>query len=275
VRSIVSVRKILSTKNYRLFQRHSDDNRPLNLKKHSKLADSMKRYGFLRCFPIVVMRDKDGKLIVKDGQHRLAIAEELGLTVYWVEEEVDFDVAVINCAAKVWGIRDYAQKHAANGSKAYQDGLDFADQHSLTVGTAFALLAGTTSFTNCQEQFIDGTFKIKDRAWAESVAGIYGPLAMMAPAMKNARLIEACMSVCRVADFDQRRLISNAERCREKLVPYSTKEAYLDMLEAVYNFGRSKLVGLKAAAMMAMRERNAVNGKHKKTNGQAKMAVAC
>jgi hypothetical protein len=28
------------------------------------------------------------------------------------------------------------------------------------------------------------------------------------------------------------------------------------MLEDIYNFHRSKLVGLKAAAMMAMRERN-------------------
>ena len=267
----MSSKKIQSTKNYRLFTRHSNENRPLDLRKHKKLLESMKLYGFLESFPIVCTRDGDGNLIVKDGQHRLAIAETLGLPVHWVDEKVDFDVAVVNSTAKVWALRDYAQKHAANGIKAYQEGLDFSEQHGLSVGLAFALLAGTISFNNCQEQFIDGVFKVKDRAWAESVAGIYGPLVTMAPAIKNARLIEACMAVCRVPEFDPKRLLANTERCREKLIAYSTKDAYLDMLETIYNFGRVKLVGLKVAATMAMRERNVI-GKPKK--GANKSAAA-
>jgi ParB-like nuclease family protein len=258
--------KIMFTKNYRLFDR-STENRPLDVKRHKKLMDSMKRYGFLKCFPIVIVRDKDNRLIVRDGQHRLVIAETLGLPVYWVEEDVDFDVAVINCTAKTWVLRDYAQKHSANGLVSYQQGLEFADQHGLPVGTAFALLAGTTSFGNCQDPFVDGTFKIKDRAWADTVAGIYQPIVSMAPVLKSARFIEACMVVCRAKSFDPRRLLTGAERCREKLVPYSTKDAYLDMLEIIYNFGRKQLVGLKTEALMAMRERNAVEAsKAKKKN---------
>ena len=251
----MSSKTIQATKNYRLFA-NSAENRPLDIKKHKKLLDSMKLYGFLRCFPIVVVRDTEGKLRVKDGQHRLAIAEQLGLTVYWVEETTDFDVAVINCTPKTWTLKDFALKHAQNGLKPYQDGIDFADQHNLPIGTAFSLLSGTTSFSNCQDDFIGGTFKIKDRPWAEAVAGIYGPLGAIQPALKNARFIEACMAVCRVKDFDAKRLIANAERCREKLVPFSTKDAYLDMLETVYNFGRKQLVGLKAEATMAMRDRS-------------------
>lgn len=252
------MKKILNTRNYRLFQNNSGENRPLDIKKHRKLMESMKKYGFLECFPIVVARNGSDQLIVKDGQHRLTIAESLGLPVYYVEDKTNFDVAVVNCAAKVWALRDYAQKHAANGIKPYQEGLEFAELHQLPVGTAFGLLAGTTSFHNYYEQFLDGTFKIKDRAWADAVASIYGPLAGMSAAVRNARMLEACMAVCRVPDFDSRRLLSGAERCREKLLSYSTRDAYLDMLETVYNFGRSKLVGLKATAMMAMRERNAV-----------------
>ncbi len=261
------VAKIQSTKNYDLFARNSE-NRPLDLKKHRKLLESMQQYGYLKCFPIVVRRE-NGHLFVKDGQHRLAIAQSLGLYVFWVEEDVDFDVAVINNTSKVWALRDYAQKHMANGIKAYQEGLEFAELHGLPIGSSFALLAGTCSFSNCQEAFLDGTFKINDRNWADAVAGIYGPMVAMSSALRTARFLEACMAVCRVKDFSAKRLISGAERCRDLMVSYSTKEAYLDMLTKVYNFGRKDLVGLKEAATMAMRERSFGSDKKKKKNQDA------
>jgi hypothetical protein len=253
-------RKVSATRNYRLFGRN-DDNRPLNIKKHKKLEKSMKQYGFLACFPIVCVRDASKNLIVKDGQHRLAIAETLGLPVYWIEETVDFDVAIINCTAKTWVLRDYAQKWANGGRKSYQECIEFADIHNLPIGTAAALLAGTTSFGNIDADFTDGVFKVKDRKWADSVAAIYGPLTQMVPATKNARFIEACMAVCRVAEFDGERLVSNARRCRDKLAAYSTRDAYLQMLEDIYNFGRSRIFALKIEATKVMRERNVANGK--------------
>lgn len=248
-------KKINVTKNYRLFGR-SQENRPLNPKKHRKLEQSMREYGFLTSFPVSCYRDKNKHLIVKDGQHRLAIAETLGLPVYWVEEAIDFDVAKINCTSRIWGLRDYAQKFATNGLKAYQEGLEFSETHGLPLGTSFALLGGYSSFTGAQGAFIDGKFKVRDRAWAEAVAAIYGPLVKLAPVLANQRLIEACMAVCRVDGFDGKRLLQSAARCREKLMAYSTRDGYLDMLEAIYNFHRAKLVGLKAEATMVMRERN-------------------
>jgi hypothetical protein len=165
-------------------------------------------------------------------------------------------VAITNSAAKPWSLRDYATKWAGAGRDAYQEGLNFAELYGLPLGATFALLAGVTCFSNCQEPFVGGDFKVKDRGWAEAVAGLYGPVVGMAPQLKSARFIEACMGVCRVKGFDGRRLLNNAQRCREKLVPYSTKDAYLGMLEEVYNFGRQQKVGLKAEATMAMRGRN-------------------
>lgn len=254
--------KIQATKNYRLFTIHIGENRKLDLKKHRRLLESMKLYGFLKEFPIVCTRDAKGNLFVKDGQHRLAIAESLGLTVFWVLASKEWDVAVVNSTAKGWVVRDYAEKHAASGLAAYREGLEFADAHHLPAGTAFALLAGTTCFSNVQRQFVDGTFKVKDRPWAESVANILTPMTALAPAaLRSARFVEACMSVCRVEGFDGKRLLAGAERCREKLVPYGTKDAYLQMLEDVYNFGRKQLVPLKVAATMAMRERSPAKGK--------------
>lgn len=254
-------RKIQATKNYSMFTRHEGENRPFDLSKHRRLLDSMKFYGFLQEFPIVCVRDKKGNLVVKDGQHRLAIAQSLGLTVFWVEASKDWDVAVVNSTAKPWVLRDYAEKHAANGLTGYRDGLEFADLHHLPIGVAFALLAGTTNATPIMEAFVNGTFKVKDRDWADQVAATYGPMVGLSAEIRSARFMEACMACCRVDGFDPERLIACAHRCREKLVSFSTRDAYLDMLEEVYNFGRKQLVGLKSAALMAMRERNPANGR--------------
>lgn len=68
------------------------------------------------------------------------------------------------------------------------------------------------------------------------------------------------MAACRVDGFEVERFIRGAERCREKLVAYSTRDANLEMMEEVYNFGRTtkNLVPLKHLAIQAMRERSAV-----------------
>lgn len=257
-------RTITATKNYRLFT-VSDENRPRNAKKHKKLRESMQRYGFLSSFPVVCVRDKAGALVVKDGQHRLMFAEELGLPVYYAVESTNFDVAVVNSTAKVWSLIDYAQKHAAHGLQSYVEGLAFADKYRLPVGTGFALLAGTTSFSNIDEEFIDGKFKIRDRSWAEAVALLYGGLIAISRNVHTKRCIEACMAVCRVEDFDRNRLLQGAQRHREALVAYSTRDGYLQMMETIYNFGRRQLMPLQINAIQAMRDRQPVRLKGKKT----------
>ena len=253
--------RIQVTANYRLFGSHNPENRPVEPNKHGALLSSMKRYGFLQSFPISAWRNKLGNLIVKDGQHRLYFAELLGLPVSFIVSNEDYDVAIVNSTPRVWVVDDYVRKYAANKRGQYQEGLAFAEEHRLPVGISFALLAGTTHFGNVRTSVLNGEWKIKDRAWADSVAGVYGPMVRMAPVMRNARFLAACMAACRVKGFDGSRLLANATRCREKLVAYSTRDAYLDMMEAVYNFGRHQLVGLKAGALMALKDRNPLNAK--------------
>lgn len=253
-------RSITATRNYRLFT-FSADNRPRNAKKHKRLLESMQQYGFIASFPIVCVRTATGTLEVRDGQHRLMFAEELGLPVYYTVEPVDFDVAIVNSTAKTWALIDYAQKHAANGLEPYVIGLQFAERFKLSVGTAFALLGGTTTFSNVQPSFIDGAFQIRDREWAEAVASLYNHLVGVSRELVNQRCVEACMACCRVDGFQADRLISGARRHREALKPYSTRDGFLEMFEAVYNFGRKQLFPLKIQAIQAMRDRVPVKAK--------------
>lgn len=250
--------KVQVTKNYRLFQR-SSGNRAINERKHRRLRQSMEGYGFLEAFPIVCRRNGTQSLEVMDGQHRLVFAESLQLPVYYIITAQEFSTPDINSTAKTWVIADYAHNFADNKKPQYQEVIDFHELHGIPIGTSAAMLAGTTSFTNIHDVFVRGDFKIKDREWAHKVASIYAPLVMLDKRLRSNRLIEACMSVCRVEKFDGKRLLQNAERCRDKLVPYSTRDAYLEMLEDIYNFGRKTLLGLKAEATMVMRNRNAIN----------------
>ncbi len=260
--------KVSVTKNYRLFGT-SPKNRPLDMAKHKKLLESMKLYGFLPEFPIVCYRDEHKHLIAKDGQHRLMIAETLKLPVYWREQSIDWDVALVNGTPRPWVLRDFAANYAARGLTAYQDGLDFADSHGIPIGIAFALLAGCTGFTNIRPEFADGTYKVKDRDWADRVAATYSPVVKIDRRVRVEAFIAACMAACRVDGFEPSRFVHNAQRCREKLGSYSTRDAYLEMMETIYNFGRKSGIPLKFAALQAMRDRNPANGKAA-TNGKAK-----
>lgn len=252
--------KIQTTNNYGLFVR-SEDNRPTDLKKRRKLMESMQRYGFLKSFPVVCVRGESGRLTIKDGQHRFEIAAVLSLPVHWVEEPVDFDVAVVNCTAKAWTLTDYAQKFARDGKDDYVEALAFAEQHGLPLGTAFALLAGTTSYGNCQEAVVSGDFVVKDRAWAAAVADVYGPMVGLSRALRCNKFIEACMAACRVPGFDARRLLQGAKRVRGDLVSYNRREDYLALMERAYNYGRTNIFALKIEAEKALRERNCARKK--------------
>lgn len=262
--------KIQATKNYKLFKRHDAENRPLDARKHATLKESMKKYGYLKCYPIVCYRDKNGNLVVKDGQHRLLLAEELGLSVYWVLAEQDFDVAFIAATTRGWQKIDFALKYAANGIASYDEILQLHERYKIGVSQCAQLLSGSSTFVNISKAFHNGTFKVRDKKWAESLAAVYARLFGISNKIRDGFCLSALMGCFRVPQFDPDRLLHNAERCREKFVKYGSREGYLQMLEDVYNFGRSKLFGLKLAAIMAMRERNpATKGKSKKKNDAA------
>lgn len=238
------------TINYKQF-RSTKENRTLDLKKHKNLYASMKRYGFLKTSPIAVFKNCQG-YIVKDGQHRLAIAEELGLPVYYIESDVDFDVAEINCAQMGWTVKDYADKWANCGKEDYQRGIEFADRHGLPLGTACAILSGSGSFSQIKKKFELGEFKIRNEQQGEVVATIYTSMSLLSKAIRCARFAEALILVARVDGFDPQRMIDTASKQREKLIPYSTRDAYLGMLEEIYNFRRSQKVPLKFEALMTI-----------------------
>ena len=256
------VRQIKETMNYKMFDR-SDDNRITDVKTHRNLQKALSKYGWIPGIPLVANRNGSNRLIVKDGQHRLEIAEILGIPVCYVEEPISFDIAEINSTAKSWTIKDRVEKYSTEGKEQYQKGLEFSSTWNVPLSKSFALLGGVTMLSNLQPSFNEGRFKIKDEEWATNVALLHNQLISVSRHCKGSRLLLACMAIFRVPEFDPIRMVNNAERCREKLVSFSTRDAYLAMLEDVYNFGRKNMFGLKAAAIMTMKDRSMIKQKKK------------
>jgi hypothetical protein len=220
----------------------------------------MESYGWVKAYPMHVARNTNGRLIIVDGQHRFEIAKELGLPVWFVETENHVDVVVINNSQKAWSFRDYAGSFAQRGSKDYQKLLDFADKHSIPVSAAVSMLSGTCS-SNRNESYKSGKWHIEDEQHANKVVSIYITVCKYTKALGRDVCIGAISACCRISGFSVDRMISQINRCPEKLMQFSTSDAMLTMFEGIYNFGRRDIQPLKIEAEKITRARSCIQRK--------------
>lgn len=244
-----------TTKDYSMFEQ-SNDNRPVNLDKRKKLMLSMQEHGFLPAYPLHVNRTRSGKLLIRDGQHRFAVAQKLGLAVWYVVLDDDINIADINNTQIPWNPVDYIMSFAAQGKNDYAELNDFRVRHHLPAMSAAAILSGCQAISNIKPRFVAGEFKVKNRERAEVIGATYSALCNLNRKVRNARCLAAVYACAHVPTFDHKRLLAGAERCIDKLVSYSTNDAYLTMLEDIYNFGRKQREPLKIPAQNIMRQRN-------------------
>lgn len=248
--------KLRSSRDYSLFT-ESDTNRGINPSHARKLKKSMQEYGWIPAFPMLVHRTGKG-LEVIDGQHRLSVAKELQLAVWFVELENGYDVARINAPQVPWKIADYGHSFANRGMSDYEEVVAFAEANGVTIGDAACLLAGNTCFSNIVTAWKSGNYKVTDREHAGLVAFLYTSIRKITRASVDKSLRLALIAIARIPGVDLRRLIRNSERLSERFVKFATREGALLMLEDVYNYGgRGAKIPLRTAAENAMRERSA------------------
>lgn len=259
------MKKINTTKNYSLFS-ISQTNRPIDIRRHRKLKESMQEYGFLEEFPIVCVRDDKKNLVIWDGQHRYTIAQLLGLPIHYVESSSEFDIAKINSGQLPWTPSDYAESFAIQGNKEYSELIDFCRDHRVSIGRGAALLSGNTTFNNIQSKFFDGKFKVTDRELANSVAKTYRCIIEVNSSCSSSRLIEGLMGVHRVSELNVDQLMSKIRKNPDLVKQHGTRDSYLEMLEQIYNFHARNALPLKFLSEKELRSRNPTVAKTKKTS---------
>lgn len=248
-----------TTTNYDLFTL-KEENRDVDLndKETKNLAESMVEFGWLDAFPL--MAQKQGrKLIVFDGQHRLAIAREFGIPVKYVviDGEVP-DVARLQQTAKKWRPKDYAGRYAKAGNDHYIELLEFFDKYGIPLTMSAAILANTTTFANVSDRFYDGRYQIKSRRIANELAECWRGLVEVSKVFKKVQAIKALWACFHVESFEPKRLITGAHRHGGAIKNMANAEAFLEMFEDLYNFGKRDRVPLKFDALEAMKGRTPV-----------------
>lgn len=113
-------------------------NRPVKISK--ALRDSIAKRGVLT--EIKVNR----KMEVIDGQHRLAVARELGLPITYTFDDSDIDVAELNSTSKSWKVEDYIHKYAESGYQSYKQLLNLMSTYpALRVSSTISTALGYSS----------------------------------------------------------------------------------------------------------------------------------
>lgn len=130
--------QIFDTTDYEMFK-FIDGNRPTKVS--NAMRQSMKEVGWIKSSPLICNQNHE----VLDGQHRLLVAMEMGLKVYYAiertsgREEDNKIITQLNKNQKMWRLQDWIHHHAENGLRSHQQVRSFQDRHRLGISNSIIL----------------------------------------------------------------------------------------------------------------------------------------
>jgi hypothetical protein len=237
--------KIYKTKNYDkftlLFGNRNID--PANLK---RMIRSMNKVDLP--VPIIVKRDKNGNLVIIDGQHRLAAAKELGKPIFYIIIDNDIglsEVRTVNQAQKGWELYQYltsfiAEEIMAKNTKGpYHIFQWFKNKYDLPYTVCFDLLAKKPMYTRSTTRaFKDGKFTVKNLTQAIREADFITSLKNYTDLYKVRKFVMALVIAMRDARFDVDRFINQLKKpsCKQMMGERPTTDLYMDLINEINNY---------------------------------------
>ena len=104
--------RILESNNYSRFEL-TPFNRDVKKTKH--LESLMRREGWIDAYPAHVIRNGDGRLLIKAGHHRFVVAQRLGIPIKYVECKDTTTIHELEKATIRWSIQDYLDSYVKEG----------------------------------------------------------------------------------------------------------------------------------------------------------------
>ena len=229
--------KILSTANYSLFE-FNPFQRTFKTRRVDEIAASMKTNGFLSSKAISVYKNKEGKLVINTGHHRLAAAKAIGIPVlYIIEEQWTLKQMVTEgITVAKWDTLSAAQSFARSGMKDYQELLAFADKGIPLMMAASLLIGEGAASGNARDKVPAGSFKIKTRESINKIIALFEKFSDRVPTIKHKPFISAYSKCLLTPEFDEdifnRRLAANPTMLEKT----SNEDQMLKLIEEIYNF---------------------------------------
>lgn len=231
---------ILQTTNYDIFTLDRL-NRAIRQDKLDRLYDAVKEKNLLHLFPIIVNRS----FAVMDGQHRLRVAQTLGVPIYYiVSSQMGItDAARANLNVSNWKNTDYLEHWCKVGLPDYITFRDFlAANQFMTITTAINLFAhGSPDFHTKRDGmsmtaiFNSGQFQASNITHAIKVAGAVRDFSKWVPFWKSSSFIHALGTLIENPDYDHRRMMEKMEYLSVRLVKCASLDDYLKVFEDIFN----------------------------------------
>lgn len=148
--------EIKSTRDYKMFKKFPG-NRPIHEPSYLKLRASIQKENLLPYRPILV----DEQMRVIDGQHRLKVAEDGNLEIYYMvmRDSSLGSVQRLNAYQKKWMRNDFLESHISAGNKNYIQARDYCKKHDLELAEFLHMVPNfSQSGTKFGNPFLDGLF---------------------------------------------------------------------------------------------------------------------
>lgn len=233
-----NITKIQKTTDYNIFK-GIIGNRALYEPHVKRLTRSVMQKNMLEQNPILV----NERMEVVDGQHRLEVAKELQLPVFYVVLTGGNlnDVILNNANNRGWSLLDYLESYIAMGKKDYIKLKEFADEHKLSVAISRRILAGGSFVDNSLEvnAFKEGNFKIGDYDRADRIASLVSKVREYSPDM--AWRHRTCVKALAVLQdkVDPKQLVDQLSRYGLVITRRNSVNDYLREFENIINANKA------------------------------------
>ncbi len=251
---------IKKTKNYSMFKLREDNRAEGVRPSHVKvLVESIKKKNLLDMCPILVNSDFE----VINGQHRLKAAEELGVDIYYEQDDrlEGKDIILMNIG-KAWMNTDILNYYVKNGYKEYQKLDAFLKENRLTLKVALAVLMGgghseLFKFRHGDYIFDEGHFGCDvNLCWhtIDTIKKFNGA----SPYTHTARFWRPLVKLMRHRDFDKDKWFENLRKNIDKFFPRANSQGYTKLIQDVFNWHNQNKIDIMGEDEyeIRMRERN-------------------
>jgi len=189
--------------------------------------------------PIIV----NTKMEVIDGQHRLEACRQAGLPVYYIviEDSLNtIEIQRLNTTHKNWTVGDYTNLYIATGNQHYVTYLMFREKFHFGHNESLAMLTGGKPSGTLFETFRAGDFKVTDYSKAVMTAQKLLMVKDYYDGYKRRSFVYAMITLFEHPDYDHNEFLKKLSYQTRKMVHVSTLVQYVELIEEIYNFKRSK-----------------------------------
>jgi hypothetical protein len=237
------VNEIFETNDYSKFKM-IDGNRKIKQSKVDNLIKKMRKRGWLPTVEITV----NELFQIIDGQHRFNAVQEVGISFrYKIVKNTGIDeVRETNEGSNNWSLSDYLPSFSSKGIKSYVQLENFKlDFPELNLSICQMLLSNSMGNPS-REKFESGDWKVKDYNTGVLWGGYVMSLKPLFSGWKRVIFVRGLIKVLmNKPEFNFQEFLHKVELRPNMLVPCGTTDQYVEMIERIYNHGRSQKVNLR------------------------------